>query len=126
MNSIMKVVLVLLFTVTSKLALTTSPFAYPRLLILGPTGVGKSSLGNVLAGCQPNDESCFFPVCPGGNSCTKETKIAQGFYLGNGPNVTLIDTPGFGDTDGDEVSSYLLNDLMHCFIQDSFHMNIMS
>ena len=96
-------VVILFFAVNCNHALTTSQFAYPRLLILGPTGVGKSSLGNVLAGCEPNDENCFFPVCPGGHSCTKETKIAQGFYLGNGPNVTLIDTPGFGDTDGDEV-----------------------
>ena len=77
-------------------------FAFPQFLILGQTGVGKSSLGNVLAGCKPNDESCFFPVCSGLESCTKETKIAEGSYLGDGPNVTLVDTPGFGDSSGNE------------------------
>ena len=98
-----KIIAFILFLVKQNLVLSISPFAYPRLLILGPTGVGKSSLGNVLAGCQPNDINCFFPVCPGLTSCTKETKIAEGNYLGVGEKVTLIDTRGFGDSAGDEV-----------------------
>ena len=56
-----------------------------------------------MAGCQPNDDSCFFPVCPGLESCTKETKIAETNYLeSSGAPVTLVDTPGFGDTTGNE------------------------
>ena len=102
MNLIIKTI-VWLFVINYHPVLSTTPFSYPRLLILGPTGVGKSSLGNVLAGCEPSDENCFFPVCPGADSCTKETKIAEGKYLGVGANVTLVDTPGFGDSDGEEV-----------------------
>ena len=101
--NLMKKIIVLLFIVNYHPVLSTTPFAYPRFLILGPTGAGKSSLGNVLAGCEPADENCFFPVCPGENSCTKETQIAEGRYLGVGANVTLVDTPGFGDSDGQEV-----------------------
>ena len=103
MNLIMKIIVLLFGIVNYHQVLTTTPFAYPRFLILGPTGVGKSSLGNVLAGCEPSDENCFFPVCPGADSCTKETRIAEGKYLGFGANVTLVDTPGFGDSDGEEV-----------------------
>ena len=101
-------ILSLCFVIYTKYVVTTSPFAYPRLLILGPTGVGKSSLGNVLTGCEPNDQNCFFPVCPGLTSCTKETKIAEGTYVGVGAAVTLIDTPGFGDSSGDEVCSLFI------------------
>ena len=42
MNSIIKVVLVLLCAINSYFALTSAPFAYPRLLILGLTGVDQS------------------------------------------------------------------------------------
>ena len=42
MNSIIKVVLVLLCAINSYFAITSAPFAYPRLLILGLTGVDQS------------------------------------------------------------------------------------
>ena len=83
-------------------------YPYPRIVILGQSGVGKSSLANVLAGCEPSDENCFFPVCSGSNSCTKETSIAYtDHFMGNSTSetygrVTLVDTPGFGDSSGDD------------------------
>ena len=66
----------------------------PRLVILGSTGVGKSSLANVLIGEKPNCDTCTFPVCSGGDSCTKETSYAVGNWLENGTKFTVIDTPG--------------------------------
>ena len=42
------------------------------------------------------------PFQPGGgiDSVTMQTKAFSGPYLGDGPCVTLIDTPGAGDTEG--------------------------
>ena len=54
----------------------------PRIVIFGETGVGKSSLGNVLLGADVNCEDCVFSVCHGIDSCTKETKITPGKWLG--------------------------------------------
>ena len=50
----------------------------PHLTIFGATGVGKSSLANVLLGEPYDCENCTFPVCPGGDSCTKATTYAIG------------------------------------------------
>ena len=75
----------------------------PHLIIIGATGVGKSSMANVLLGQAPDCDNCTFAVCQGGDSCTKETKYAVGNWTGNATlGFTIVDTPGFGDSDGED------------------------
>eukprot|EP00092_Neocalanus_flemingeri_P014148 GFUD01015262.1.p1 GENE.GFUD01015262.1~~GFUD01015262.1.p1 ORF type:complete len:415 (-),score=114.28 GFUD01015262.1:300-1544(-) len=76
----------------------------PRVVILGATGVGKSSLANVLVGRDKNyggrnfRNGCF-KVSTGLDSITKQTCADQGYWLGDltKRRFTVIDTPGFGD-----------------------------
>ncbi len=83
----------------------------PHIVILGPTGAGKSSLANVLLGQEPECDNCTFPVCNGADSCTKETTYAAGNYVSsNGDLFTVIDTPGFGDSDNDD--NELINEMI--------------
>jgi predicted GTPase len=73
----------------------------------GATGVGKSSLANVLMGRDKNydgkgfDGGCFkvYGLNHGETSVTKKTCQDQGHFLGNvsNPIFTIIDTPGFGN-----------------------------
>merc|ERR1712179_125400 len=99
------------YSTTNEPLTTDAPdYPHPRIVILGQSGVGKSSLGNVLAGCLPSneEEECFFPVCSGTDSCTNTTSIARAEYLGKWANetyadVTLVDTPGFGASSGDDT-----------------------
>jgi len=81
-----------------------SHYPSPRIVILGATGVGKSSLANVLVGRDKNYKGgsfrngCF-RVSTGLDSMTKQTCPDQGYWMGNRSNqrFTVIDTPGFGD-----------------------------
>jgi len=76
------------------------PLADPKIVILGATGVGKSSVANVLLGESPDCKNCTFPICDGSDSCTNETKYAEGKWLGFDEPFTVVDTPGFGDSEG--------------------------
>ena len=79
-------------------------FPFPRILVLGSTGVGKSSLSNVLLGREKDyesDKTCF-TIGHNSISKTKETCPEKGNWLGNQPEFTIIDTPGFGDSANDE------------------------
>ena len=80
-----------------------------RIVIIGQTGVGKSSLANVLLGRDKQykgggfENGCFKVEwhSPGneGSVITTDTCHDTGYYLNDTskPLVTVIDTPGFGD-----------------------------
>lgn len=85
----------------------------PRFVILGPTGSGKSSLANVLLGRDkewknPSQEECFTVGAfsrgmEGG--VTREVCAHSGHWLGSGREVTVVDTPGFGNSLEEEEAS---------------------
>jgi len=101
----------ILFLVCSNIFLALSnDLPEPRLVIIGPTGAGKSTMSNVLLGEPVDCENCTFNVCDTHDSCTKNTKYAIGNWLGDGENFTIVDTPGFGDSDNDD--NLLIDEMM--------------
>ena len=67
-------------------------YPYPRIVIVGGTSSGKSSLTNALLGCDPQSAECLFAVCGDLDSCTKETTIGLGAWRGDGENFTVENT----------------------------------
>merc|ERR1719334_2485597 len=74
----------------------------PHVIIVGPTGAGKSSLACALIGGDPTSDSCLFPVCHDMDSCTKNTSYCGNMtWIGDesNPLFTVVDTPGFQDSE---------------------------
>lgn len=78
-----------------------------RIAIMGATGTGKSTFANLASGSK-------LPVGRGLQSCTSDVMTSKPFIL-NGNIVTLIDTPGFDDTNRSDteilrsIAAYLSN-----------------
>ena len=62
---------------------TNLTLPFPHMVIVGPTGAGKSSLAMALIGEDVECENCTFPICWDSNSCTKEPSYATAPWLGN-------------------------------------------
>jgi predicted GTPase len=75
------------------------------MIVIGPTGVGKSTFCNVIAGRDPMDQS-IFPVSDSGESCTNKTSSTEIEWRGSGSfPMTLIDTPGLSDSSEDDFKN---------------------
>jgi len=94
-------------TKTFVAAKTNETLPKPHVIIVGPTGAGKSSLACSLIGGDPANDGCLFQVCHTMDSCTKNTTYsANSTWIGDPlkPLFTIVDTPGFSDSD-DEMEA---------------------
>ena len=76
------------------------------MVVIGSTGVGKSTFCNLVAG-RGHDDDKVFKVSPSGDSCTNTTSSDEVKWRGVGFPLTLIDTPGLSDSSEDNFNNIL-------------------
>ena len=93
-----------------------------KLLIIGKTGTGKSSLCNIVSGHK--FDSDLFPVSSGPVSSTQTTLFGNIFFGGNKTRpVSLIDTIGFDDPTKD-VDTAIIAELVTKLKLKCDHINL--
>ena len=78
-------------------------------ILMGKTGHGKSTLSNLLS--NSND----FAIGDDTRSCTKEIKLKYFVNQENKAKISIIDTPGLSDSDGDD--NKIINDMKKYLIK---------
>ena len=95
---------------------------FKKILIIGKTGTGKSSLCNVIAG--KGHDATLFPVSAGTQGCTGSTTFGNVHYNGSREHlVSLIDTIGFDDPDRD-TDATIISDLVMKLRNKCDHVNL--
>ena len=56
-----QILLACMLGVLSLAAASPSEYPSPRVVLVGPTGAGKSSLADALLGCDTRDHGCVYP-----------------------------------------------------------------
>ena len=78
--------------------------ALPLVLVIGESGVGKSTLLNYISGTSNKSHPCNFETGSlQSTGVTTETKAQKVKWLGTGQEFVAVDTPGLGDPGGSEL-----------------------
>ena len=95
---------------------------YQKLLVIGNTGVGKSSLCNMFSGKSVN--SNLFPASDKAVSCTQDVRMANSRFNGHqGREFTIIDTIGLMDGARDD-DSQIIKDLKDSLQKNCDYINL--
>merc|ERR1711892_58858 len=93
-----------------------------KLLIIGKTGTGKSSLCNVITGHSMDSD--IFPVSAKAVSCTQSTQFGWVNFNANvGRPISLIDTIGFDDPKKDKDAD-IIGELVHQLKNNCDYVNL--
>ena len=91
----------------------------PILVVIGESGVGKSTFLNYIAGLNESDNGCNFKVGESDptRGLTQETSARKVKWLGRGREFIAVDTPGLRDPMGTDTDKFRIKDIV-TFIKD--------